>query len=179
LGGPHALHGHTGVVSKAPRFYELYTGPHSPEFNAVKASGKFSPRNDTFTFTGTNQGRINSGPAVYVWGIDRNGNLSSGPFTGRPGVTFDAVVVVKFDSSLTPTATVFAGSAMTPLSSSSVHVHGRTVSVTVPGSLLPSTGLPPSQFRFNYWPEDGQGQSSSDVGSFLPEFNTAQVGTGK
>jgi hypothetical protein len=68
---------------------------------------------------------------------------------------------------------------MTNLPSSSVHVHGKTVSVTVSGSLLPSTGLAPSQYRFNFWPEDGGPPGSSSVASFLPEFTTAQVGTGK
>src|SRR4051812_22090934 len=64
----------SGVVSKPPRFYEEYTGPRLPELNAVKASGVLAS-SGTFTFTGTNRGRINSAPAVYVWGIDRSGNL--------------------------------------------------------------------------------------------------------
>jgi hypothetical protein len=42
-------------------------------------------------------------------------------------------------------------------------------------SALPSTGLPPSQYRFNYWPEDGQ-PGSTHIASFPPEFNDAQVG---
>src|SRR5262249_232392 len=128
VGGPLAQHGHSGVVTKTPRFYEFYTGPQLPELNAVKASGKLPP-NATFTFTGTNQGRITQGPAVYVWGIDRNGNLSPGPFNNRPDIKFDALVIVSFDSSLTPTAKVIdlASGATTNLPSSSVHVHGRTV----------------------------------------------------
>jgi hypothetical protein len=167
------------VVTKTPRFYEFYNGPQLAELNAVKASGKLA-RNGTFTFTGTNQGRITQGPAVYVWGIDRNGNLTAGPFNNRPDIKFDALVIVSFDSSLTPTAKVLdlASGATTNLPASSVHVHGRTVSVTVSASLLPSTGLAPAQYRFNYWPEDG-GQGSSAVASFAPEFTTAQVGTGR
>jgi len=39
-------------------------------------------------------------------GIDRNGNLSSGPFTGRSNIKFDAVVAVSLNSSLQPTAVV-------------------------------------------------------------------------
>jgi hypothetical protein len=49
------------------------------------------------------------------------------------------------------------------------------VAVNVPGSLLPSTGLDPSQYRFNYWPEDGN-PGSTHIASFVPEFNDAQVG---
>src|SRR5579883_916565 len=180
LGGPRVAHGHSGEVTKTPRFYELYTGPRLPELNAVKASGKLA-HNGTFTFTGTNKGRIDQGPAVYVWGIDRSGQLSSGPFPNRPGVTFDAVVIVSFDSSLRPTAQVmdFVSGATTNLSPSSVHVHGRTISVTVPESALPSTGLPPSQYRFNYWPADNNSGSPSSIASFAPEFTTVQVGTVK
>jgi hypothetical protein len=167
----------SGIVTKSPHFYESYTGPKLAELNAVKASAMLSS-SGTFTFTGTNQGPIKTAPAVFVWGIDRSGNLPPGPFTGRPNVKFDAVVVVSLDSSLTPTATVMDlthGTTAT-LPAGSAHVSGRTVSVTVPESLLPSTGLAPSQYRFNYWPEDGGPPVSSSVASFAPENTTAQVG---
>jgi hypothetical protein len=168
----------SGVVAKAPHFYQSYTGPRLAELNAVKASAALSTAADTFTFTGTNQGPIKTAPAVYVWGIDRSGNLPPGPFTGRPNVKFDAVVIVALDSSLSPTAEVMdlARGTTTALPSGSAHVSGRTVSVTVPASLLPSTGLDPSQYRFNYWPEDGGPPVSSSVASFAPENTTAQVG---
>jgi hypothetical protein len=148
------------------------------ELNAVKASAKLSADGQTFTFTGTNKGPINRAPAVYVWGLDRNGNLSSGPFTARPNVKFDAVVIVNFNGSLTPTAEVFdlATGTTTQLAAGSATIHGRTVTVKVAASLLPSTGLAPAQYRFNFWPEDG-GSGSSAVASFAPEFTTAQVGS--
>ena len=50
------------------------------------------------------------------------------------------------------------------------------VAVNVPGGLLPSTGLDPSQYRFNYWTKDG-GPGATHIASFAPEFNDAQVGT--
>ena len=90
-------HTPTGIVTKAPHFYQFYTGPKWAELNAVKASGELSP-NGTFTFTGTNKGAIKKAPAVYVWGIDRNGNLPPGPFTDRPNVKFDALVIVSLNS---------------------------------------------------------------------------------
>jgi hypothetical protein len=165
---------------KVPHFYQFYTGPKWAELNAVRASGNLSP-NGTFAFSGTNQGAITQGPAVFVWGIDRNGNLPAGPFEGRPNIKFDAVVVVTLDSSLTATAMVkdLATGTRTALGSGSVNIHGRTIMVTVPASLLPSTGLAPSQYRFNYWPEDGAAPSSASVASFAPEFTTAQVGMSK
>ena len=145
----------------------------------MKASAELSADGSTFTFSGTNQGKINKAPAVYVWGLDRNGNLPPGPFAGHPNVRFDAVVVVSLDSSLTPTATVMdlASGTTTALPAGSASISGRTVSVSVPASLLPSTGLAPSQYRFNYWPEDGMTpDTSAVVASFLPESNNAQVG---
>ena len=99
------LHATSGVVVKSPRFYSAYTGPKLAELNAVKASAKLLANGD-FRFTGTNQGRITRAPAVYVWGLDRIGNLPAGPFTGRPNIKFDAVVIVQIDSSLTATAQV-------------------------------------------------------------------------
>jgi hypothetical protein len=167
----------TGVVTKSPRFYEVYTGPKLAELDAVKASGKLSP-GGTFTFTGTNKGAITQAPAVYVWGIDRSGSLSAGPFTNRPNIKFDAEVVVTLDASLTPTARVvdLVGGTTTVLPAGSARVSGKTVTVTVDAGLLPSTGLDPSRYRFNYWPEDGLARSSSDVASFAPERATIPVG---
>jgi hypothetical protein len=175
----HAVHlKATGLVTKTPGFYSSYTGPQWAELNAVKASGELVSGR-TFVFTGTNQGAINQAPAVYVWGVDRNGNLPPGPFAGRPSITFDAVIVVRLDSSLATTAQVMdlASGATNNLPANSVRIRGATIQVKVPASLLPSTGLPPSQYRFNFWPEDGGPPVSSSVASFAPEFTTAQVGT--
>jgi len=166
------------MVTKHPHFYNLYTGPKLKELNATAASGKLSKDGTTFTFTGTVQGKINSDVAVYVWGIDRNGNLGSGPFTDRPNVKFDAVVNVRLDASLNPTATVIDLSTfkMTTLPASSASIKGKVITVTVPSSLLPSTGLAPSQYRFNFWP-DYLGEQG--VASFIPESSDVQVGISK
>jgi hypothetical protein len=182
--GPTGRHAHhqqktPGTATKAAHFYQFYTGPKLAELNGVKASAELSADGSTFTFTGTNVGRINKAPAVYVWGVDRNGNLPPGSFTARPNIRFDALVIVSLDSSLTPTARVLdiAGGKATPLPAGSATISGKTVSVTVPASLLPSTGLSPSQYHFNYWPEDGvTPETSAVVASFLPESSNAQVG---
>jgi len=170
----------SGVVRKAPHFYEFYTGPKLAELNAVGASARLM-RNGNFVFTGMNQGRITQAPAVYVWGIDRSGNLTPGPFTNRPNIRFDAVVIVSLDSSNNLSARVvdLANGTATDLSPGAARIHGRTVSVTVSSSLLPSTGLSLSHYRFNYWPEDGGPPISSSVASFAPEFSTARVGSAR
>ena len=66
-----------------------------------------------------------------------------------------------------PTAKVvdLASGVTTNLPAGSARIKGRTVSVVVPSRLLPSTGLSPSQYRFNYWPEDGGPPVSSSVAS--------------
>jgi hypothetical protein len=168
----------SGIVTKVAHFYPIYTGPKWAELNAVKASAKLSANGQTFTFTGTNKGRIDLAPAVYVWGVDRNGNLPPGPFTDRPNIKFDALVIVNFNGSLTPTAQVFdlASGQTTNLPAGSATIHGRTVTVKVAASLLPSTGLAAAQYRFNYWP-DFVSSGSEVVASFAPEFTTAQVGS--
>ena len=168
----------TGVVMKAAHFYQFYNGPKLGELDAVKATAKLSAAG-MFTFTGTNTRPINKGPAVYVWGVDRSRSLGPGPFTGRPNIKFDAVVTVSMDASRAVTAQVvdLTNGASTALPAGSASIHGRTVTVNVPAGLLPSTGLTPSQYRFNYWPEDAGPPTSSSVASFAPERTTAQVGT--
>jgi hypothetical protein len=174
-----AAHSASGVAAKFPRFYELYTGNKLPELNAMSASVKLLPSN-TFQFMATNRGMISpTVPALFVFGIDRNGNLPTGPFPNRPNIKFDAVAVVTINPSSAPTAAVIDlahGGAATTLSSNEFKIQGRHIELSIPASLLPSTGLPPSQFRFNYWPEAFPGFSSNLVASFLPEFSTAQVG---
>jgi hypothetical protein len=55
-------------------------------------------------------------------------------------------------------------------------LEGRALLSILP-ILLPSTGLAPSQYRFNYWPEDGGPPVSSSVASLAPESTDTQVDT--
>ena len=170
--------GHNGVVVKSPRFYENYVGPKLAELNAVAAAGERLPNGD-FAFVGVNQGPIDPKvQATYVFGIDRSGKLPAGPFPGRPDIRFDALVVVTLAPGHAPTASVtdLATHGSTSLRGGSVLIQGRALAVKIPGALLPSTGLDPSQYRFNYWPGDG-GLGATHIASFAPEFNDAQVGT--
>ena len=45
-------------------------------------------------------------PANYVFGIDRNGALPTGPFAGRPDIRFDALVVISVTPGKATTASV-------------------------------------------------------------------------
>jgi len=167
--------GRNGVVVKAPHFYEDYVGPRLPQLNAVAAAGELLP-NGNFVFVGVNQGAIDPAvPATYVFGVDRNGALPTGPFPDRPDIRFDALVVVKLVPGQATTATVLdltGQNKPVALPAGTFFAAGHEVAVIVPGSALSSTGLPPSQYRFNYWPEDGK-LGAAHIASFAPEYSLA------
>ena len=170
--------GRNGVVTKAPHFYEDYKGPKLAQLNSVAAAGELKP-DGSFEFIGVNQGALDPKvAATYVFGIDRNGKLPTGPFNNRPDIRFDALIEVSVTPGQATTATVIdlANHTTTSLPQGSFLAKGNVIAVTVPGSLLPSTGLPPSQFRFNYWPENPDPALTEPIASFTPEFNDAQVG---
>jgi hypothetical protein len=168
---------HNGTVVQSPMFYEDYVGPRLTQLNAVVATGELR-RNGSFLFRGVNQGVIDPNVrATYVFGVDRSGQLPNGPFPDRPDIRFDATIVIKIVPGQSPTVTVtdLANKTSTTLQSSALQITGRRVEVVVPGSLLPSTGLAPSQFRYNFWPEDGL-PGSTNIASFAPEFHDIRVG---
>jgi uncharacterized protein (TIGR03118 family) len=170
--------GRNGIVTKAPHFYEDYNGPKLDQLNAVAAAGELLP-DGSFKFVGVNEGAIDPNvAATYVFGIDRNGKLPTGPFDKRPDIRFDALIEVSVTPGQATTASVIdlANHTFSILPQGSFSADGRVIAVNVPGSLLPSTGLPPSQFRFNYWPEDPDPSLKEPIASFAPEFNDAQVG---
>lgn len=168
---------HDGTVVKRPRFYEDYVGPRLAQLDVVSASGQLLP-NGNFRFRGVNQGAINPNVlATYVFGVDRNGNLPTGPFPDRPNIRFDATVAIKIVPGKSPTVVVtdIANKTTTTVQDPMLQISGRTISVVVPGSLLPSTGLNPSQYRYNFWPEDGLA-GSTNIASFAPETHDIRVG---
>jgi hypothetical protein len=166
-----------GVVIQKPVFYEDYVGPKLAQFDAVAASGQLL-RNGNFHFAGFNLGVINpSVRATYVFGVDRSGKLPTGPFPGRPDIRFDALVVIKLVPGQAPTVTVMdkVTNKNTIVPDPDLVIAGKKIAVTIPESLLPSTGLTPSHYRYAYWPEDGLA-GSTHIASFAPTFHDIQVG---
>ena len=169
---------HNGTVVKTPKFYEDYVGPRLAQLNVVSATGTLL-RDGNFRFLGVTQGTINPNVrATYVVGVDRSGKLPTGSFPDRPNIRFDATVAIKIVPGKSPTVVVtdIANKTSTTVPNSALQIAGRSIQVVIPGSLLPSTGLPPSQFRFNYWPENPDPALTEPIASFTPEFNDAQVG---
>jgi hypothetical protein len=166
-----------GTVVKSPNFYEDYVGPRLAQLDVVKATGTLL-RNRSFHFVGVNQGAINLNVrATYVIGVDRSGHLLAGSFPGRPNIRFDATIAIKIvpGQATTVTVTDLAKKTSTTLQNPDVQVSGRKIGVEIAGSLLPSTGLTPSHYRYNFWPEDGLA-GSANIASFAPEAHDIPVG---
>ncbi len=168
---------HNGTVVKRPAFYEDYVGPRLAQLNVEEATGLLL-RNGSFRFQGVTQGAIDPNVrATYVFGIDRNGHLPQGPFPGRPNIRFDATVAIKILPGQSPTVTVtdMANKTSTIVEDSALQISGKKLTLVIPGSLLPSTGLTPSHYRFNLWPADGLA-GSTNIASFAPGLHDIQVG---
>ncbi len=115
--------------------------------------------------------------ATYVFGVDRNCNLPTGPFPDRPDIRFDATAVIKIVPGKATTVTVndLVYKTSTTMQDPALLISGNKVEVTIPGTMLPSTGLAPSHFRYAYWPEDGLA-GSTNIASFAPELKDIRVG---
>jgi hypothetical protein len=98
------------------------------------------------------------------------------PFPGRPDIRFDSAVVLTMKPGRPTSATVndLANHTSMTLSATSFVAESHVVAVVVPGTDRPSTGLKPSEFWFNFWPEDGS-PGSSHIASFALEFDDPQV----
>jgi hypothetical protein len=166
-----------GTVVKTPRFYEDYVGPRLAQLDVMKATGTLL-RDGNFRFLGVTQGVIDPNVrATYVIGVDRNGHLPTGPFPGRPDIRFDATVVIKIVPGQASTVTVndLANKTSKTLQNPALQISGRKIEVQIAGNLLPSTGLAPSHFQYNLWPEDGL-PGSTNIASFAPESHDIRVG---
>ena len=138
---PHDFE-HDGTVVKKPRFYEDYVGPKLAQLNAVEASGQLLP-NGNFSFLGVNQGTINPNvTATYVFGVNRNGNLPTGPFPDRPNIRFDATVAIKIVPGKSPTVVVtdMANKTTTTVQDPMLQISGRSIRRGGPGELAPLDG---------------------------------------
>jgi len=179
----------SGTAHKRPAFYESYTGPKNRDLNVVSATVTLVPGR-RLTLTGVMEGNIVKKPTTsaqesyYVFGIDRLSPSAVTPFFRRPGVKFDAVVVVSVEQEgIKASVTDLATHTTTALDPKAVHISGRSVTVTVDPALLPTPagGVALSQSRFNLWPRSDlsnvlQLNHGSFVASFVPEDATARIG---
>ena len=123
--------------------------------------------------TGTVAANIPAGaPAnqAYIFGIDRGAGVARFAGLGLPGIVFDAVVIVR-PNGPDVLNTCFPVTCNVPLPGPATF-NGNAFAVTVPTSMLPSTGRPPVGYTFNLWPRligQNGGSANLEIPDFAPD----------
>jgi hypothetical protein len=169
----------------------------TPDLDVVRVSARYT---DTrLILSATMAGDIGTSDAgEYVWGIDRGQGspLLSEPNpltdTSTPigaNIPFDAFLIIgngvhsdehDFDNGglgvlLGPYNGAHVGSEIAPtgafmIDPGAVHISGRTITLSLDRSLLPSTGFDFTDFTYNLWPRYGTaGGGNGMVTDFAPD----------
>jgi hypothetical protein len=148
------------IVDAANDIIPSFTGTGSPDLDVTSFAVSLDAAATTFSLGAVLAGDINPAlPGFYVIGVN-TGAGAIRPFAGigEPNVTFDQVIIVQKNG----TARVGANSLTTLLT-------GNQFIVTVPVSLLPSTGATPANYGFNIWPREGAVVTgNSQITDFAP-----------
>lgn len=160
------------ITDPAGDFLSTFTGPHNGDLDVLMAQAFFNGTN--FTFTSLENGPIGTSPdGLFVWGVDR-GTHTAGFGAFRPGVLFDAVVILRPDLTGTVTDLSTGTPTSTNLAPGSVTISGNTITGVVPASLLPSKGLAALAYGVNLWPRTGLGNNAL-IADFAPDNSDAAV----
>jgi hypothetical protein len=151
-------------AAKAAPFLPTYSGPDSAALALDSIGVTFN--GSVFDLSSTTEAAINSAPSgsLYVWGVNRGAGtarfFTSPPTSTSPdigsNVLFDSVLLIKPSGSAS--INLFNGTTEA-VPNSDITITGRTISASIPASLLPSTGFLPSQYGFDLWPRSGAGQN--------------------
>ena len=153
-----------GVTDRPGDFLATFAGSAaSLDLDVLAATVTYDTATDIFTFTSTQAGAVGLTPSgLYVWGVNRGAGAASFAANGITGVLFDRVVILR------PDGTGAIGA--TALPAGSVVISGNTISATVSGSLLPSTGFAKGNYTFNLWPRDGSLPAGfTQIADFAPD----------
>ena len=160
-----------GITDATGDFLPTYTGPRNGDVDVVSAFVGYNAGADSFSFSGTFADVVGITPgAFYVWGLDRG--LGTERFvTGSPsigqGVKFDAVVLLRPDGTARVTTFVGAVGTGTEIGAGSATISGNTISGSISGALLASTGFVKSAYTWNLWPRTGAGNGT--ISDFAPD----------
>jgi hypothetical protein len=142
-------------------FLPSFTGTASADLDVTSFSVSLDPTATTFSLGAVLAGDIDPSLAgFYVIGVN-TGSGAIKPFAGigEPNVTFNQVIVVQKNG----TATLGANSLTVLLS-------GNQFIVSVPASLLPSTGATAADYGFNIWPRFGSTVTgNAQISDFAPD----------
>jgi hypothetical protein len=141
-------------------FLPSFVGTASPDLDVTSFSVSLNPSATTFSLGAVLAGDIDPTLAgFYVIGVN-TGHGAIAPFggIGEPNVTFDQVIVVQKN-----------GTATLGPNSLTVLLSGNEFIVSVPVSLLPSTGATPANYGFSIWPRVGSTVTgNSQISDFAP-----------
>jgi len=148
------------VVDATGDIIPSFTGTGSPDLDVTSFSVSLNPAGTTFTLGAVLAGDINPAlPGFYVIGVN-TGSGAIAPFAGigEPNVTFNQVIVVQK-----------SGAATLGVNTLTSLLTGNQFIVSVPVSLLPSTGAVTSNYGFNIWPREGAiVTGNSQITDFAP-----------
>ena len=164
--GAHAQ----SISDAAGDFLPTYIGPQNGDVDVLSAFAGYNAGTDTFSFSGTFAGAIGTtAGAFYVWGLDRGVGterfVAGTPSVGQ-GVKFDAAVFLRPNG--TARVTTFVGSLATAVEvgAGTAIVSGNTISGSISGALLGSTGFAKSDYTWNLWPR--LNTNSNSISDFAP-----------
>jgi hypothetical protein len=154
-----------GITDRPGDFLATFAGSAaSLDLDVLAATVTYNTTTDIFTFTSTQAGPVGlTASGLYVWGVNRGAGAASFAANGINGVLFDRVVLLRPDG----TGSIGGGAA---LPAGSVVVSGNTISATVSGALLPSTGFTKNNYTFNLWPRDASLPAGfTQISDFAPD----------
>ena len=162
---PLASHALDGITDRPGDFLATFAGSSgSTDLDVLSASVFYNAGTDVFTLTATMSGAVGStATGLYVWGVNRGAGAAGFAANGITGVRFDRVILLRPDG----TGTV-AGAGALP--GGSVMLSGNTITATVSGSLLPSTGFANKlDYTWNLWPRDSAFAGFTAISDFAPD----------
>lgn len=172
---PLASHALGGVTDARGDFLPTFGGnpATSADLDVLAANVFYNPGTDTFTLQATLDGNVGTtATGLYVWGVNRGSGTAGFAGIGLNGVLFDRVVLVRPDG----TGTVAGAGNLAP---GSVVISGKTITATVSGSLLPSTGFANKlDYTWNLWPRNTAFAGTAALADFAPDnadFNATAV----
>jgi MYXO-CTERM domain-containing protein len=160
---PLASQAFTSIDDAKGDFLATFGGSSaSTDLDVLSATVTYNPGIDVFTLSATMDGNVGStATGLYVWGVNRGAGTAGFLANGITGVRFDRVILLRPDG----TGTV-AGAGALPLGS--VTVSGKTITATVSGSLLPSTGFGKMDYTWNLWPRNTAFAGFAAISDFAP-----------